>query len=197
MLIERRKNGIRVNLSYVSVSYIQIHSLGDFYITIFDISLLDAEAWRLKWTDIDFKSCTIQVTQEKRSKPRIFNVSNELIAMLNSPSRNSDKIFTTRSVAYNRKTFDRQRKRIAHTFGNPRLEQITLHTLRHWKATMLYHQTKDILYVMQYLGHKNLKNTLVYIQLEEVLFKNENEEFVCKMANTVEEVKALIEVGFG
>ncbi|MCK5626289.1 hypothetical protein KAI11_05480 [Candidatus Bathyarchaeota archaeon] len=56
---ERRKNGIRVNLSYVSVSYIQIHSLGDFYITIFDISLLDAEAWRLKWTDIDFKSCTI------------------------------------------------------------------------------------------------------------------------------------------
>lgn len=50
---------------------------------------------------------------------------------------------------------------------------------------------------MQYLGHKNLKNTLVYIQLEEVLFKNENEEFVCKMANTVEEVKALIEVGFG
>lgn len=55
---------------------------------------------------------------------------------------------------------------------------------------------KDILYVMQFLGHKNIKNTLIYVQLEEALFKNENEEFICKVASTIEEGKLLIETGF-
>jgi len=29
---------------------------------------------------------------------------------------------------------------------------MSFHTIRHWKATTLYHQTKDILYVMKFLG---------------------------------------------
>jgi hypothetical protein len=66
-------------------------------------------------------------------------------------------------------------------------------TLRHWKATMEYHRTKDILYVMQLLGHKNIKNTLLYTQL--VKFK-ENDEFICKVARTPNEIKELIEAGF-
>ena len=60
---------------------------------------------------------------------------------------------------------------------------------------MLYHQTKDLVYVMLFLGHKNILNTMRYIQLSKVLFKNE-EEYVCKVASTIEEAKALIEVGF-
>jgi len=46
-------------------------------------------------------------------------------------------------------------------------------TLRTGGGTMDYHRTKDILYVMKRLGHKNIKNTLIYIQLEEALFKDE------------------------
>ncbi|RLI35374.1 hypothetical protein DRO66_07370 [Candidatus Bathyarchaeota archaeon] len=73
---------------------------------------------------------------------------------------------------------------------------MTFHTFRHWKATMLYHQTKDLVYVMLFLGHKNINNIMIYIQLEESLFKNEEEEYICKVASTIEEAKALIEVGF-
>jgi hypothetical protein len=40
-------------------------------------------------------------------------------------------------------------------------------TLPTWKGTMGYHRTKNVLYVMQVLGHKNIKNTLFYTQLEE------------------------------
>ncbi|MEM2995823.1 MAG: site-specific integrase [Candidatus Bathyarchaeia archaeon] len=87
----------------------------------------------------------------------------------------------------------RQRKRAAEKLGNPRLLQITFHTFRHWKATMEYYKTKDILYVMRLLGHKNIKNTLVYTQL--VDFKNED-DFVCKVASTNEEIAQLIEAGF-
>ena len=49
---------------------------------------------------------------------------------------------------------------------------------------------------MQFLGHKNIKNTLKYVQLEEALFKEQNEEFICKVAKTIEEAKELIELGF-
>jgi hypothetical protein len=45
---------------------------------------------------------------------------------------------------------------------------------------------------MQLLGHKSIKNTLVYTHL--VNF--EGEEFVCKVARTVDEARTLIESGF-
>jgi len=59
---------------------------------------------------------------------------------------------------------------------------------------MLYYQTKEILYVMRFLGHKNIKNTLVYVQLAEAISKTDD-QYVCKAARTVEEAKDLIEKG--
>ena len=35
-----------------------------------------------------------------------------------------------------------------------------------------------------------------YIQLEEAIFKEENDKFICKVAKTVDEAKALIEEEF-
>jgi site-specific recombinase XerC len=75
---------------------------------------------------------------------------------------------------------------------NPRIDAISFKTLRHFKATMEYHKTKDILHVMQLLGHKDIKNTLIYTHL--VNF--ESGEFVCKTARTVDEARALVESGF-
>ena len=48
---------------------------------------------------------------------------------------------------------------------------------------MEYHRTKDVLYVKQLLGHKRIKNTLIYIQLEEALFADQT-DFVSKVAKT-------------
>ena len=45
---------------------------------------------------------------------------------------------------------------------------------------------------MKLLGHKNIKNTLVYTQLIE--FKDY--EYVSKVAKNVEEAKPLVEAGF-
>lgn len=60
---------------------------------------------------------------------------------------------------------------------------------------MLYHQTKDMYYVMQRIGHKNIKNTLLYVQLEEALFQGEN-EYISKVAKSEKEICNLIEAGF-
>ena len=76
--------------------------------------------------------------------------------------------------------------------ANPRLLKITFHTFCHWKATMEYNKTKDILYVMQVLGHKNIKNTLKYTQLVNL----EEDEYICKAATTVKQASELIEASY-
>jgi len=45
---------------------------------------------------------------------------------------------------------------------------------------------------MQLLGHKNIRNTLVYTHL--VSF--ESDEWTCKVAKTIDDAKSLIEDGF-
>jgi site-specific recombinase XerD len=57
---------------------------------------------------------------------------------------------------------------------------------------MEYHRTKDILHVMELLGHKNIRNTLVYTHL--VNF--ESDEWICKVATTKQERINLIQGGF-
>jgi len=57
---------------------------------------------------------------------------------------------------------------------------------------MEYHKTKNILHVMQLLGHKNIQNTLVYTHL--VNF--ESDEFHTAVADSVEKTCKLIEAGF-
>ena len=57
---------------------------------------------------------------------------------------------------------------------------------------MEYHRTKDILYIMKLLGHKNIKNTLIYTQL--VSF--EDDDYICKAAASVKEATDLIEAGY-
>lgn len=88
------------------------------------------------------------------------------------------------------------RKKLTRKLGNPRLEQIHFHTIRHWKATTLYHQTKDILYVKQFMGHRRIESTLVYVQIESALFVNTSQDFTCKVAETKDEIKQLVEAGF-
>jgi len=155
------------------------------------------EAWRLKWTDIDFINRTVTLNYpEKRSKPRQVRISTKLVNMLQNLQKNqnppSERIFNYSSASSLRRVFEKQRKAIAYKLGNPRLLKISFKTFRHWKATMEYNKTKDILYVMQILGHKNIKNTLRYTQL--VNF--EEDEYVCKAAKTVKQAAELIEAGF-
>jgi integrase len=90
------------------------------------------------------------------------------------------------------RNFDLARKKAAIKLGNPRLMRISLRTLRHFKATMEYQKTRDILHVMSILGHRSIKNTLVYTHL--VNF--ESDEYVCKVAKSVNDAKCLIENGF-
>ncbi|MGC8999358.1 MAG: tyrosine-type recombinase/integrase, partial [Candidatus Bathyarchaeia archaeon] len=127
------------------------------------------EALRLKWTDVDFERRTVRISPEKGSLPRILPLSETAIAMLKRIPKKAEKIFPSRNVAQT--IFYRRRKQLAYKLNNPRLLKIGFHTFRHWKGTMEYHKTKDIIHVKELLGHRNIQNTLIYITIEKALFQ--------------------------
>jgi integrase len=151
------------------------------------------EALRLDWSDVDFEKKTIVLNNpEKHGYPRMFKISEKLMAMLSRLPKDNSKVFGDKSWRTMFNNFNAQRKRSAKKLGNPKLLKIHFHTLRHWKATMEYHRTKDILHVMKILGHRSIANTLIYTQLVEF----EGDEYCSAVATTVDEAKKLIESGF-
>ena len=165
--------------------------------TLKETAMRSGEAKRLEWIDVDREKNIITLNApEKGSNPRMWKVSPTLMEMINALPRKSDEVFTG-SLKSMKTTFQKTRKRLSQTLQNPRLLRIHFHTFRHWKATMLYHQTKDPYYVKSFLGHKELSSTEVYINIEHTLFEaGANDQFTVKIAEKPEEIKALLEVGF-
>ena len=95
-----------------------------------------------------------------------------------------------------RTMFTKQRRLAAQKLQNPRIQNISFHTFRHWKGTIEYHKTKDIIHVKTVLGHKDIKNTMIYINIEQALFLEQNDEWTCKVAHNEKEAVDLIESGF-
>jgi len=61
---------------------------------------------------------------------------------------------------------------------------------------MLHHKTHDPYYAKDFLGHKCLSNTEIYINIERTLFEDQSDEFTVKVAEKPEDIKALLEAGF-
>lgn len=157
-----------------------------------EIPIRIGETLRLKWTDIDFqRQCIIVNNTEKNGKPRAFKASQKLLDMLNALQKKNEKLFGLADYRSMENQFVVTRNRVANKLQNPRLMQIHFHTFRHWKATMEYHN-RDILHVMNLLGHRNIESTLVYTQL----ISFESDEYHSAVAKTVEEARKLLEQGF-
>lgn len=159
------------------------------------------EILRSKWIDLDEERKTIKFEAEKGSNPRILSVSTDLIAMLKTLPRPNEYIFPSSAHGHSKarnygKLLALTRKTLARKLQNPRLLKITYHTIRHWKGTLEYHKTKDIIHVQQILGHKSINNTMIYINLERAIFKETNDEFTVRATSSVEEACKFIEVGF-
>lgn len=156
------------------------------------------EAWNLRWTDIDTERLTVSVLPEKNSNPRRLKVSVRLVAMLNGLSQSYEYVFRNpkieprKAMVVFQKAVSKQRKTLAQKLKNERISAINFRTLRHFKATMEYHRTRDILHVMQLLGHKNIRNTLVYTHLVDF----HSDDYICKVAKTASEARTLVEEGF-
>ena len=161
--------------------------------TLKETGMRCGEAWQLEWINIDTENHTITVNNpEKHGNPRMIKVSGKLISMLKSLPKKHERVFGEATLGTRRNVFNKQRRRIADKLKNPRIMKITFHTLRHWKATMEYHKTKDILHVKQLLGHRSINSTMLYTQL----ISFERDDFTCRVAKHEKEISELIEAGF-
>jgi len=162
-----------------------------------ETAMRSGEGKRLLWTNVDSEKHLITLNQpEKGSNPRVWKVSQKLIGMLNNLPRTSLRIFGDGPINSIKSTFIKARRRLADKLENPQLLQISFHTFRHWKATTLYHQTKDPYYVKDFLGHKSLRNTEIYITIERTIFEPSSDDFTVKVASKPEEIQSLLEIGF-
>lgn len=151
------------------------------------------EAAKLQWTDIDEKAQTISVNfAEKGSNSRTIRVTEKTLAMIKGLNKKHGKYLFNPNPQALQSSFEATRKRLAIKVQNPRLQQIHFHTLRHLKATLEYHKTRDILHVKRILGHKRLENTEIYTHLIDF----PSDEYHVATANTLKEEQQLIQDGF-
>ena len=156
------------------------------------------EAWMAEWTHIDPARNAIVIRPEKGSRSRELKISNSLIARLNLLPKNRKYVFhdgyrePIHGLKNFTRTFQKQRKTLSQRLANPRLQLISFRALRHFKGTMEYHRTRDIVHVQRILGHRSINNTLRYVRLIDF----PDDEYACKVAKTVEEAKDLVESGF-
>jgi integrase/predicted RNA-binding Zn-ribbon protein involved in translation (DUF1610 family) len=169
--------------------------LGAFLQGLKDTGADPGELAALRWIDVNPQSKTVAINHPvKGHNARILKVSDEFLARINRIPKVGERVFSNvRSILSN---FTTQRRRIAHAYGNPRLLKITLRTFRHWKGTIEYHKTHDVYHVKKILGHKRLRSTEIYINLEQAVFAEQSDEFHVKTVNTLEEACKLLEVGF-
>jgi hypothetical protein len=70
-------------------------------------------------------------------------------------------------------------------------------TVSMWKATNLKHQGYDLFDIAAFLGHRNIKNTVIYVHLEKTCYPNGyGDDYTSKAARTEAEALSLIEAGF-
>jgi integrase len=153
------------------------------------------EVLRLRWTDLNFKDNTISINRPaKGSNARTIEVPATTLNVLNNlPKIHGEHIFKQGGNGEGiKRSFRRTRRKLADKLQNPRLMKIHFHTLRHWRATMEYARTREIYAVKQLLGHKCLKNTDRY----QHMVKFPHEEYISKVAKTVEEAQELLNAGF-
>jgi integrase len=152
------------------------------------------ELIKLRWIDINKEAKTLSIRPIKGHNPRISKISEQFINMLERLPKTSELVF--KNYENMKSTFFQQRKRIAEKFTNQRLRKISFTTFRHWKGTMEYHRTRDILYVKKILGHKRIQNTLKYIDLEATIFNTVDDQWTARVATDVKEACTLTEAGF-
>ena len=169
------------------------HQLATFLQALKETASRFGELLQVEWKDLDTEAMKIAINHpEKGSNARQVKISQKLLLMINQLPRTHKTIFSYTDKDSLRKNFQRARKRIAKNVENPRLLQIHFHTFRHWKATHELKKNHNLWNVAKLLGHKDLKNTQIYVATLGEL----SDEWIGEVATTKEERLKLINDGW-
>jgi len=162
-----------------------------------DLGTRPIELTWLKVTDINLQNGVTHITGAKHTVGRVGKLKSNTLEMLKQyilkkHLNANDRLFQCKSENMSEQ-YRIFRNRLAEKLQDPTFKTIRLYDFRHFKATMEYHKTKDLLHVKTLLGHKDLRTTLRYTQLLDNL---PSDEYHCKTASNTKEATNLIENGF-
>ena len=140
---------------------------------IFRHGFRSIEISRLRWSDIDFRDSTINIRRVKGSKGGIHPIRSKELRLLRSLEnvRETEYVFESE-----RKTnlSTRSIRNIVSKAGKlAKLEiDISPHHLRHSCGYYLANNNIDTRGIQDYLGHRNIKNTVLYTESSPDRFKD-------------------------
>ncbi len=150
-----------------------------------------SEILRCEWTYLQGNVLSIN-HPVKFHYPGKYELSSQLVCMLNSLPRTSKRIFPMNyKCAYT--CLKDLRRKAAAKFQNPALLQITFKSFRHWGGSMLAYVTNgNVPVIAKILRHKSWKSTQKYVHA--IAFKEE--DYNVTVATTPEEIQALGQAGW-
>lgn len=126
------------------------------------------EVTNLRREDVDLEHNTIYIRRLKGGISGTYPLLKEprrvLISYLRTRRVESPWLFTTRGRQMCATTVQKIFNQYADQIGWPR-ERRRFHALRHSIAVHLLEAGEDVLFVRNWLGHRNIQNTLVYAQM--------------------------------
>ncbi|MGD6808447.1 MAG: tyrosine-type recombinase/integrase [Candidatus Bathyarchaeia archaeon] len=136
-----------------------------------DLGQRPVELTWLTLKDIDLTTGLVQIRGAKHTKGREGQLKAKSVDLIKlqidkGQLTQTDHIYNGSSDNLST-DYRHYRNRVAKEYNMPELKQIQLYDFRRFKASKIYHLTRDILYVKEILGHKDnsLRSTLKYISL--------------------------------
>ena len=158
-----------------------------------DLGTRPIELMWLKLGDVDLSTGLITITGAKHTIGREGKIKPNTLALLKlyiirKKLKLNDRLFPAKNADNFAKNFRTLRNRLAKKHNMPELKQVCLYDFRRFKASKEYHLKRDILYVKQILGHKDIKTTEKYISL----FDEQNVTWIPVIAGTQAEIEQAI-----
>ena len=133
-----------------------------------------SELCGLEWSQIDFTGATLHVRRVKNGKPATHPIRGDEMRALRKLQREAPKsvyVFVNeRGTPFSPDGFNWLVKRTGQKAGLP--FQAHAHMLRHSAGYKLAGDGHDTRAIQDYLGHRNISNTVRYTELSPTRFKN-------------------------
>jgi integrase len=167
------------------------------YSAIFTIlkecGMMPYELSKVSLSDIDLERGILNVQGFKGHTSRSFKLKSETLAKLKwYVNHYGDSVKLFPDAEWIERAWRTYRNRVSKQLQNPSLRNIRLYDLRHFFASMFYHRYRDLIALMQMMGHKKLQTVMVYTQL----LGYQSDDYTSSVAKDIQEAQKLVESGF-
>jgi integrase len=135
--------------------------------------LRKSETVKLRWSNINFKEATIYVNRVKGSKSGIHPLQGDelrLLRKLKDTTGDSEYCFLSQyGTPLKAESIDSVLRNLSKLAN---MEKVNPHALRHTTGYLLINKGIDLRTIQDYLGHRNIQNTVRYTALDSNQFRN-------------------------